>query len=80
MYQITDKDKTVLFRVGVLDSVRKLTMLKKETIALLEAANITIIDDLEMRADDISCIADKISVDEMLKLRAVCSFLFRGAA
>ena len=79
MYQITEHDQQILFRVEYTDKISKLTMFEPATLAALTLHHIAIMADLAtiepVWLTDISSITD----GEKEKLDAVCRFLFKGA-
>ena len=72
MYQITERDQRILFRIKSADKISKLTMMKSETIEALERAEIKVVEDL-YRASIWKI--NGISEDEKDKLDEICRFL-----
>lgn len=72
MYQITERDQRILFRIKSTDEISKLTMLKPETIKALERAHIETVGDL-LQASIWKI--NGISAAEEDKLDEVCRFL-----
>lgn len=79
MYQITETDKAILFRVKQTDSIEKLTMLKETTIDALSAFNITIVEDLFRNDKIIGSRIEGVSDIETDKLRTICNFMLHTA-
>lgn len=78
MYQITDEDKHVLFRIDPLDSIQRLTILKPETLSILENHDIALVDDMPKNDKLFETQIDGIDEDEMIKLRTIYNYLFYG--
>lgn len=79
MYQISESDKQVLFRIDGTDSVTRLTMLKPETIEALSKAHISIIEDLARYEPFWLMGIDGVPDDEINKLDKIYHFIFDDA-
>lgn len=79
MSNFSESERLVLFHVDKTDSIKKLTMLDKKTIEILDLFDITVVSDLCDHAE-IGSRIEGIPDAEMQKLRTIASFIQQQCA